>query len=353
MENYTELLASSCQIAPSADNSQPCHYTWNGQKFTLRYDTDRVESYTFPADNPATLLSVGSVIENLMQLAEALGLNPNLVYWPAGETQKDVYADVCIDDPDKQISAHPDHPIFHRHTNRFGYNKKLIPSDLLNNLTSMSENTAQLDVFDKQSSIDSIWQLIKSASEIRFQTQEVHEWLGKSLRFTQDHAVKGDGLDVNTLDLPPGGGLFLQLISSWTRMKRLNHLYTYKILASIDAKPIKVAPAIVAITAPDNAQGAIEAGRLLNRCWTHLNDNGIAVHPYYVVADQLIRLKEQTIPTDLIGQAQDIEQHSRDLFSLSDGKALYMLLRIGYPKKQPPHSKRLPLGKVFTDLTKK
>jgi hypothetical protein len=198
--------------------------------------------------------------------------------------------------------------------------------------------------------IQEIALLIKTASEIRFQTKEVHEWLGESLRFTKEDVKKADGLDLRTLALPPGGAIFLKLISSWNRMKMLNRVGMYRLLAQIDAAPIKVAPAIVALIAPATPQGAVDAGRLLCRSWTYLNEQGIAVHPYYVVADQLARLEAGTIPEQLVGKATNLKLDSTEAFATAEGETLHMLMRVGYPKRNnPPTSLRLPVDTVFSD----
>ena len=114
---------------------------------------------------------------------------------------------------------------------------------------------------------------------------------------------------------------------------------------------MKVAPAVVAIIGTTDRQGTIDAGRLLGRVWSHLNSRGIAVHPYYVVADQLARLREGTVPAKLVPQAERIRNESARLFGLGPDETLHMLLRIGYPTREAPSSRRLPLEQVFTDLT--
>jgi hypothetical protein len=193
--------------------------------------------------------------------------------------------------------------------------------------------------------------LVKQASEIRFQTREVHEWLASSLRFSQAEISRGDGLDVRTLDLPPGGGLFLRLIANWRRMSIFNRFRAYQLLAEIDSRPIQKAPGIVVIIARRDKADCIDAGRIMVRTWSELNGREIAVHPYYVVSDQLTRLEERSIPAGLEPRAEDIRRELKRLLALSDDETLHMLLRIGYPTREPVRSRRLPIDAVFTDLT--
>ena len=157
---------------------------------------------------------------------------------------------------------------------------------------------------------------------------------------------------MRTLDLPPGGKHFLRFISDWNRMKALNKLGIYHLLAKIDSRPLGRAPAIVSFIAPADSNSALDTGRLLTRAWIYLNSLGIAVHPYYVVSDQLDRLSKNLVPYRLQGQVEAIRRDCKKLFELNPGETLHMLLRIGYPTRKPPRSLRLPLERAFTDLTK-
>lgn len=349
-----KTLIHAGRTAPSADNSQPWRFESHGNSLSVIYDFARVQGQTFPANSPATLLSLGATIENITELSRYYGIEADLFCSIESLSTTCSGAKISFQSINSPESTIPPttHPISERHTNRFAYHKTAVPRPVIDHTAILTENSARLVIIDQKPAIHEIALLIKLASEIRFQTQEVHEWLGKCLRFTKEDVKKADGLDIQTLDLPPGGSVFLKFISSWKRMKLLNRIGAYKLLAQIDSAPIKAAPAIVAIIAPATAQGAIDAGRLLCRAWTYLNTQNIAVHPYYVVADQLARLEGKTVPEKLIEQVQDINQQCTKELSLKEGETLHMFLRAGYPKRNnPTRSLRLPEETVFTDLS--
>ncbi len=349
-----KLLVQSGLQAPSADNSQPWCLKWDGNSLSVIYDIARVQGQTFPANSPATLLSLGAIVENIIEISKHYKLTTNLTcpHNRLSTTYSGAKISIQSVNSHELIGHSTTHPTFERHTNRFAYHKTAVPPPVLNHTAAFTENSARLVIIDQKPVIHDIALLIKLASEVRFQTQEVHEWLGKCLRFTKEDVKKADGLDIRTLDLPPGGSSFLKFISNWKRMKLLNRIGAYKLLAQIDSAPIKAAPAIVAIIAPATAQGAIDAGRLLCRAWTYLNTQNIAVHPYYVVADQLARLEGKTVPEKLIEQVQDLDQQCTKALPLKEGETLHMFLRAGYPKrKNPTRSLRLPAEIVFTDLS--
>ncbi|HRY15885.1 MAG TPA: hypothetical protein P5330_08440, partial [Candidatus Competibacteraceae bacterium] len=173
----------------------------------------------------------------------------------------------------------------------------------------------------------------------------------RSLRYTEPEIAQGDGLDINTLHLPPGGRHFLRFIGDWRRMEILNRFGAYKAMAHIEAQLIQRGPAIAAIIAPTDYDACLAAGRLLTRVWTALNQQGIAVHPYYVVADQLQRLRDGVVPAHLTDQAHAIQRDCQDFLQLNPGETLHIFLRLGYPTRNPPRSRRRPLAEVVIDQT--
>ena len=346
-------LVNAGHRAPSADNSQPWHFHWNGEQLSLRYDHARVTGRTFPPDNQATLLSMGAAVENIVNAAQQRDLKTEIHWWPEGEANRGYYAALTFKpSPVKPLLERTKQYPSIRHTNRFPYKNTPLPQDVLDRLGELSENSARLITINEPSQITQVGQLVKSASEIRFQTREVHEWLMASLRFSEDSVKEADGLDLKTLALPPGGSYLLKFIGDWNRMKVLNRLGIYKFLATVDSAPVAGAPALLAVIAPPDATGALDAGMLLNRSWSYLNGQHIAAHPYYVISDQLARLSTGTVPSDLVGAATTLANNCQSTLGLSEGESLHMLLRVGYPKKQtPPSSLRLPIEKGFTDTS--
>ena len=85
----------------------------------------------------------------------------------------------------------------------------------------------------------------------------------------------------------------------------------------------------------------------MERVWIELNRNGIAVQPYYVIPDQLERLKNASVPIPLRNQVEDINSNISRLFELKNG-ALFMILRVGWPIADPVRSSRLPINRVLS-----
>lgn len=335
-----DYLLNAARWAPSADNSQPWHLHRDDETLTASYDAARVEGETFGPDDPATLLAMGAVLENVLQAAAATGME--VVSEPHAPHE---YFRLRISPSSTSTLGSNDHPLFLRHTNRWPFRTDPLPDALTKGLMAHGEGTAHVMVLDSPSQLKRIANLVKNASAIRFQTRESNESLGRSLRFGPGEVESGTGLDISTLSLPPGGKSLMRLISDWRRMESLNRWGAYKLFAAIEGKSITSASAIVAIFGAAGRQGALDAGQLMERVWIHLNHQELGVQPFYVVSDQLFRRDDGLLPPGTEPPGDALARDADDLFALGD-KKLYMLLRVGYPTRNPVKSRRLPLTSI-------
>ena len=204
-----------------------------------------------PAEHPATQIALGAVIENLVQAAAAIGLPFDAVAVKTAAAQP--IAELTVDTA--AAIPHDAHslPLFGRHTNRFPYASSPLPASLLQWASGQREGSATCLVWEDRKHIRALSRLVRQASEARFQTQEIHEWLGQSLRFTSDEVARGDGLDVATLHLPPGGRQMLRATRDWKRMRLFNRFGAYKGFARAEAAAVSKAPALLAILAARHA----------------------------------------------------------------------------------------------------
>ena len=75
----------------------------------------------------------------------------------------------------------------------------------------------------------------------------------------------------------------------------------------------------------------------MERVWIKLNEVGLSVQPYFVITDQIYRLKHQIVAPEFIDTLEDLENK---LQSKIQNGFLYMLLRVGYCEKHPVKSLR-------------
>ncbi len=335
-----EFLVEAGRWAPSADNAQPWHFFWDGNEITLKYDGKRIGAKGFQIHHRATLMAMGAVVENILQAASGSHQG-----WacrvPRDESEN--FFSIRLNEAQQESVPPSDLPLFMRHTSRLPFSRRPLPESFLDFL----KDQKGLKTFEGSKNLASISGLVRKASMARFRTREIHEWFAGSLRFGKDEVERGDGLDVSTFGLPPGGKALVRFISDWNRMSALNRIGGYRLLASMEAASITKAGAVIAIMGKPGMDEAIEAGRLMEKVWIEANANGLGVQPYFIVSDQLARLGEGLVPDELIDEVTKLASEAHEVLG-GDGEVLYMLLRVGFGKAGPVRSLRLPLDAIFS-----
>lgn len=350
-----QLLIEAAHRAPSADNTQPWRFVWDGRALHVDFDPLRIEGHIFTAESRASQLSMGAIYENAVQVARDAGL---FLGGALPSPQRSTKLELEVEGPtitgsgrEAWLGAQRSHPVFDRHTNREVYTREPLPEELLERLAAMGQDTACVRVFSQKREIKRVAKLVQLASEARFRTRELHEWLYGSLRFPDGGAPADDGLALETLGLPPGGGALLEALANWSTMSRLNRLKLFKLLALIETKSFRRAPALVAILTPkvpenDYHPQLFAAGRLMERAWIALNKAGFAAHPSFVITDQLDRLAAGKVAPELRATAGELQRAANATF-VEGGHTLCVLFRVGRPKREAVRSRRRPLDETL------
>lgn len=343
MPHFIDQLAAVGALAPSADNSQPWRMDWTGQQLAIQHVARHAATNVFGPYSHATLLGIGALAENLDMALAANGVHGQWQWHAAPSTS---YASLTLDSMPASFTA-PAGPVC-RHTNRLPFTSAPLAPALVARLASSTQGGNRITVLQDQPRRQALVELVRLASEARFCDESLHGWLYGSLRRTPEEVARGDGLDMASLGLPPGGKAFMGVMADWQRMRTLNRLGVYKLLAKAETGLIGAAPALICLTGPSSHAGVIDAGRLLNRLWTELNLEGLAVQPYYVVSDQLNRLHDGSLVDGFETSIGKVESALQSLLSLQAGEKLHMILRVGFPKKTAVRSRRLPLDQVYS-----
>lgn len=343
-----ELVIAGAQ-APSADNSQPWRFVWNGETLSLHMDPVRAGS-GLGLDHPANLMAMGAAIENLAQTAKHLGFSANTL--KLGTGKKDApFATITWDGAPPGSATATNRGPLERQTNRGPFRKDPLSPALTAHLAALTEGGLRTVVVAESSQKKRLARWVREASEVRFQTEEIHRWLGGSLRFTPEEIARGDGLDVATLLLPPGAIGLLKLSLDWRRMALLNRFGAYKLFAFLEAAMLQESAALILVAGPQQGEGnELAAGRLLERLWITLNEEGIAVHPYFVLADQLHRFRAGLVSPQFHAPVSALANRVAEFLGAKT-ETVYMLLRVGTAKiDHPVRSRRLPMEDMLSIL---
>ncbi len=336
------FLMEAIRSAPSADNSQPWCFDWDGTILTCRVR----RRGGFPADYHATKLALGAATENLVWSMQSLGLDA--ASWYLGTPKEDgIFAQGPVTGRINDIEP-SNTPLWKlRHTNRLPYRPEIDPA-IGPRLADCQVNNVGVRVITG-SGIRQAADWVKQASEIRFQTPEVNKWFAASLRYGSSLEEMSDGLHVNTLALPPGGVALLKLMSDWGRMQWLNRMRAYKLFAVIEAANFQKTPLVIAIIGSSDKAAAFDAGRCLQQVWLRVTELGLSAHPYYVVSDLLSRLESGSVPAQCMTQALALQASIHA--ELDHDTTLHCLLRVGKPFGKTQVSGRMPLSSLMCNAS--
>jgi hypothetical protein len=325
--NLIQRVIELAVTAPSADNAQPWRFFKKNGRLHTNYHHNGNQD-VFGSTGHATLLSTG-----------ALSFNLDLICGKSNTFSTiDTQGNWSISfSPPEKIDDDVEQFLRTRHTNRHPFRGPFAWPD--QQLTEQTE-PLKLQIITEPSVIERLSESVRLCSEIRFNNQELHEWLFSSLRWTPTQVALGDGLDLKTLHLPPGGSAFMKLLSPWKTMSALNSVGIYKLMAKLDSKPIQEAPALITISGPQNPETVWQSGRLLAQVWCMLNKHGFAVHPYYVLSDIANRFNSNKISKSWSKQASDALNIARETLNLEKNETPHILLRVGLPTIAPVRSKR-------------
>lgn len=344
--SVVRYLVDAARHAPSADNSQPFDFAWDGNALSICFSKKRCGTGIFGEVAHATLLSLGAAVECIVQAAEEARVG---LVWNWDEIGSGRYVTMSLDGFPKLEVIPSELPLYGRHTNRFPFSSQELPEDIIRFSEQQTEGKARVANIPKGKKFDELIRCVRISAASRFRNEELHCWLIDSLRFNIEAVNRGDGLDVATLNLPLGGRSFLRFISDWKRMKLLNQFGVYKLLAFAETQLLVNSSTILCVIGNDSLSDCIDTGRLLARLWIELNRRGIGVHPYYVVTDQLIRLENHRLPIGTIENMKGVRDRLPMIIGTKRDEKLHMLLRIGLPTIKAPRSKRLPLAAVLSE----
>jgi len=324
--------------APSADNSQPWSFSVDRGTLICSYSHRTSVPDPFGPLGHANLISSGALLENLRVL---VGPDTHQPEWISTESSWQILLEKIDEIP--APSTETAHRLTGRHTNRHPF-CQLSTSELDHISASLTDRSVIVTNSDK---IRRIAHAVMQCSTARFHCRELHNWLFSSLRWTPDEVDDGSGLDINTLHLPPGGRLFMRWISPWRRMNILNRFGVGHLMATADAMLLREAPGIVAIIGGNSPPEIVESGRIMQSLWMNLNDQGIAVHPYYVLTDQFTRRLAGSLDSRWHKTIDNAVATVNEILGVAPGERIHMLLRVGKPTCSPVRSKRLPVSAFF------
>jgi len=325
--------------APSGDNAQPWGFSCRGNTIFLHLNDNADRSF-FNVKQLASIISCGTVLENMRVAASAFGLEGRISYLPA-TGQDDLMASMDFIQGEVNRNPMADY-IWKRHTNRKFYKKIPLPSSVLQNLQESISDLpgTKLHFITERADLGRVAKMIYKADRIRTEHRPLHEHLCSMIRFSREEALsKLDGLPLKNLEAGPAGEIFLKLTRPWWVMNVVNRIGLGRMVALHSYQGIVNASCVALLTVEGmGAQDFLKGGQALERTWLNLTRKGLSMQP--MTAITLFWLRWQ-----IEGEESFSENHRKLLSHVwkeyvtlfpevdfsRDGQV--MLFRLGYGKE--------------------
>jgi hypothetical protein len=193
-----------------------------------------------------------------------------------------------------------------------------------------------------------IARLVGAGNRIRFEHEPFHAEFYHNLRFTPEEARRScDGLDLETLQLPPAARVMLRLMRSWGRIRIANSLGFSRTIER-QACSETLASAMLGVLTVDSpsALNFLDGGRALERIWLTASAAGLGLHPAASPAVFLAHADRtdgsMLLPAHL-RTAREMKRQLNVCLPSSQERTMQMIFRLGYPSSPPRQSLRRPL----------
>jgi hypothetical protein len=308
------------------------------------------------------LTGLGASVENAVIAARQFGIEPTVVADDVKSGQLRPIAD-SAGEPLLRIatlslveSGSPDalHPQLASRCTCRRMDRRRVEPEFLARLKSCVADDAgvRLDWLTDPLEIAGVAALVGNGNRIRFEHEPFHRELYENMRFSAAEVKRTrDGLDVATLQLPPGVGRVLRLLRTWPRMRTANLVGFSRAVGRQAAAEVRGSGAIGILTVDRPETDAfLEGGRAFGRIWLSATSLGLALHPTASLPVFLAHA-ERTDMSQLQPRHSRMAQYMLDEFyrlcPILRGRTVQMVFRLGYGPRPKVRSLRRSVSDVL------
>jgi hypothetical protein len=343
---FESLITAAC-LAPSGDNTQPWRFVVDGDTIALDVDPGRDPS-PMNAGQRMARIALGAALENLLQAAEQLGLDAELVDDPSPHLARvRVHGgpgDASRLDPNFAARA----------TNRRAYDGRPVPPALLDRLaaaTPESDGIAALWVVGADR-LARLGETIGRTDALMLGHPQIRAAFLDKVRFDRPPAeAVAEGLSVGSLELTASDRMALRVIRrAPDLLLRLGG--ASKVFAAKAEQLVGGASGLLVIAAPiDDESAAVDlrVGRTVQRSWLALTALGLAAQPMMSlpVLDNVRRHGDAHLREALgVSRIAGLLNEFAALVPELAGRRPAWLLRFGHAAAPSGRTGRLPLDSV-------
>jgi len=346
-------IVQAAVMAPSAENTQPWQFAVDRDTLIIFLDMTR----TLESDlgHMLSLTAIGASIENAAIAATVERLHSNVQILVESAPTQGATLHVPIAEIRFVEGATRDplvDQIESRSTGRRMDHRRQVDADKLDQLTKSCDAFTDASVHWVGSrQLREFSHLIGIGNRIRLEYQPFHQELYHNLRFTTAEADRTrDGLDVATLQLPPGLSKILAALRTWPRMKWANLLGFSRFVARQAAQEVyrSGAVGILSVGGPESQQ-FVQGGRALERVWLTATCLGLCFHP---TASLPVFMAYANAGAPHLSSSDrscvaDMSERFYGLFPELSGRTVQMAFRVGYGPTPHVRSLRRSIDEVL------
>lgn len=266
--------------APSADNSQPWLFRWQGDQLHLGIDPSRSGGVS-DARYVLSDLAIGACLENMLIQGAAQGYEAEITLFPSGNDLWPVRFDWR---PAETADAALAEVIAERHTDRrFPWRGPCTAEDRARLAAQAQRADADIQWFTSKPDRRRALRILHQAEALRFKSPRLHAELFSTLRFDvgwRDSAQ--EGLPPAALAVESPARPLFQALRNPRFMAAFNRLGAASVLGLRSARlPARLSPGLCLLTVNGKRRrDVINAGRALERVWLQATRDGLALQPF-------------------------------------------------------------------------
>ncbi|MBL4633548.1 MAG: Rv1355c family protein, partial [Kofleriaceae bacterium] len=316
-EQFVRYLISFAIRAPSGGNAQPWKFVWRSPELHCSIDKTRASFLDF--EGSASKLALGAAVENIVLAAANSGVR-TIIQYPDDPSCECILRFEQHNNPslpNQDIFRH----IFSRATNRNLGNKATMSSHEIDILRSAAQQAGgSVRVVTGDEDIVTIGKLLGQCDKLRFLSSRMHTELVSELRWTLEQVESTkDGIDLETLELPPADRAILKVLSRSDIPTFLNRIGGGTAIGDGSIKANAHASSMLLVTVPKGEAQDFRGGRCMQSVWLAATSLQLAIWP-------------QGVPFFLLRQARSEKSQltnaeSKELIAL--GGALEKCMKVG------------------------
>jgi len=346
--DLVDVIVDAARWAPSGGNIQPWRFEANSSEIRMYLVPERTT--TMDVKHRGSFVSIGAALFNARVAAASLKSLGPVQLFPEGRPSHHVAT--------LQVGASTDHEIAPlqsgvrtRVANRLIGNPSPIDERVLTQLAQgVDREGALLRITTDRNQINALGELLAESDRIRFLTPKLHHDMFGEVRIPGPDALE-EGLDLRTLELSPPELAILELIGRPDVMGHLTDWRAGKALGARTQVMVGSSSALAVVTVPSpDPIWYVRGGAAVERFWLTAELQGLAVQPvspvflYAVDDEDLLHLGGER----QIDALFSLSQRFNEVWGLTDGERVALMLRVTHAPSPAFRSARLPLEHLLS-----